>query len=365
MGRRFLAGTLAVVLSAVTLLVGLAQPAQASRKAREKAWRYSTYAGTAGTAAALAKGKGTWALIGGGATLLSYSQWRNEIRRRHNRRGSYADYRRYRANWYRHHRRRYVAGQKPLHEGTQAGKPAPRVEPEQGLSALSHRRVAPIRIGATGSPHSLPPTGRDTWRLGAVRPDSYPDPLAVHGAVDPVQARAVVVHKGCPDHQRGLPVLRLLVSRQRGATRHPHSSEHHPALLLQEPLPDPETRFYSQWRLQAGPPAPGAVFHLELVNRLGGEERIACRPLPGISRSPRKPSRECRGTVQMHEKSGPLPPEIGLEGCGPQAEVSTGFAQPAGLKPLGARFNNDFRSTAVHSPPPCLSISSAGRCSSG
>jgi hypothetical protein len=104
MRKQFLASALAAAVGAGSIITGLAQPAAARNKSRENAWRIGTYAGAAGTAYALSQGKGTWALIGAGATLLSYTQWKKEIQRRHHRRGSYADYQRYRSNWYRHHR---------------------------------------------------------------------------------------------------------------------------------------------------------------------------------------------------------------------------------------------------------------------
>jgi threonine/homoserine/homoserine lactone efflux protein len=49
---------------------------------------------------------GTWALLAGGATLLSYTQWRHEMKRRH-RREDRATYYRYRSEWYRRHHRRH------------------------------------------------------------------------------------------------------------------------------------------------------------------------------------------------------------------------------------------------------------------
>lgn len=103
MKRQIVTGALAAILAAGSLCLGIAQPAQAASKAREKAWRYSTYAATAGTAAALAKGKGTWALVGAGAGLLSYSQWKREVRDRHEKNASYSRYAAYKRNWYRRH----------------------------------------------------------------------------------------------------------------------------------------------------------------------------------------------------------------------------------------------------------------------
>jgi len=106
MKQRIMTGALAAILSVGSLCLGIAQPAQASHsKAREKAWRYSTYAGTAGTAAALATGHGTWGLIGAGATLLSYTQWKKEVNRRHEH-ASKARYAAYRRSWYKRHAKR-------------------------------------------------------------------------------------------------------------------------------------------------------------------------------------------------------------------------------------------------------------------
>lgn len=98
--KNVLSMALAVVLAAGCLLFGSARPAEARRghsKSRENAWRTGTYVGGAATAAALAKGKGTWALIGAGATALSYTQWKKEQKRRH-RDESYSSYRRYRSS---------------------------------------------------------------------------------------------------------------------------------------------------------------------------------------------------------------------------------------------------------------------------
>ena len=83
-----------------------AAPAMARTNSRERAWRTGTYLGGAGTIAALATGHGTWALLAGGATLLSYTQWRHEMKRRH-RREDRATYYRYRSEWYRRHHRRH------------------------------------------------------------------------------------------------------------------------------------------------------------------------------------------------------------------------------------------------------------------
>ena len=98
---------LAAVVAGGCLSLGAISPAAARRRSNssEKAWRIGTYVGAAGTAAALATGKGTLGLIGAGATLLSYSQWRHQVRRRHQDDSRYA-YNRYRRSYYsRHHRR--------------------------------------------------------------------------------------------------------------------------------------------------------------------------------------------------------------------------------------------------------------------
>ena len=104
--RRVVTGFLASATVAGSLFAGVA-PALARKSPanqREKNWRGATYVGAAGTAYALAKGKGTWALIGAGATLLSYNQWKKEIRRRHQRDDSRAAYNRYRSAWHAKHR---------------------------------------------------------------------------------------------------------------------------------------------------------------------------------------------------------------------------------------------------------------------
>lgn len=103
---------LCVALAAILLLSELfagAVPAEARRRSnsRERAWRIGTYVLGAGTIAALASGRGTLALIGGGATLLSYTQWRREMRRRHRRHDLNA-YRSYRRSWLNRHRGRRV-----------------------------------------------------------------------------------------------------------------------------------------------------------------------------------------------------------------------------------------------------------------
>ncbi len=98
MKQRLMTAALAVVMGVggVVATGGVAEAARRTRaNSREKAWRIGTYAGTAATTAALVKGKGTWALIGGGATALSYSQWRKEMKRRHKKDRSRAAYQRY------------------------------------------------------------------------------------------------------------------------------------------------------------------------------------------------------------------------------------------------------------------------------
>src|SRR5438067_13626780 len=106
MNIRTISGGLAALFAAGSLCLAVAKPAEARHSSsRERAWRIGTYAGAAGTAAALATGHGTWGLIGAGATALSYSQWRREMRRRHQS-TSYARYRRYR--YARHHHHRYA-----------------------------------------------------------------------------------------------------------------------------------------------------------------------------------------------------------------------------------------------------------------
>ena len=106
---RAICGGLTAVIAAGCLSLGTISPAEARGGSREKAWRIGTYVGSGATIAALAKGKGTWALIGAGATALSYSQWKKEQRRRHRAydRAAYARYRRahYRRHHYRRHRR--------------------------------------------------------------------------------------------------------------------------------------------------------------------------------------------------------------------------------------------------------------------
>jgi hypothetical protein len=95
---RFTTLGLAAVMGIGSLTVFTA-PAEARRRranSSEKAWKAGTYLGAAGTAAAFLTGKGTLGLIGLGATALSYSQWKKEVRKRHDRNTSYAAYRRYR-----------------------------------------------------------------------------------------------------------------------------------------------------------------------------------------------------------------------------------------------------------------------------
>jgi hypothetical protein len=100
MRTRWYAGALAAILGLTGF--GFVAPTPAAGD-REKTYRIGTYIGSAATIYALAKGEGTWALVGGGATLLSYSQWRKAARRRRAREDRSA-YRRYRTNWLRKHR---------------------------------------------------------------------------------------------------------------------------------------------------------------------------------------------------------------------------------------------------------------------
>src|ERR1700712_757805 len=79
--KRAVSAVLATAVAAGMFLVGAARPAEA--KGSENLWRLGTYLGAAGTGVALAKGRGTWALIGAGATALSYSQWKKSVSRRH------------------------------------------------------------------------------------------------------------------------------------------------------------------------------------------------------------------------------------------------------------------------------------------
>lgn len=100
-------GFLAAAMLASCLLIGSPYSAGAGPKSREKTYRIGTYIGGAATIAALAKGKGTWALIGGGATLLSYRQWKKAARRRRQN-DSAAAYRAYRTRWLRQNRGRRI-----------------------------------------------------------------------------------------------------------------------------------------------------------------------------------------------------------------------------------------------------------------
>ena len=107
---RFTTLGLATVIGLGSLVVAGA-PAEARRgrhraNSSEKAWKAGTYLGAAGTAAALLTGKGTLGLIGAGATALSYSQWKKEVRRRHDRDTSYSSYQRYRNRHARYRRTR-------------------------------------------------------------------------------------------------------------------------------------------------------------------------------------------------------------------------------------------------------------------
>lgn len=102
MNKRTTSGFLAAVMLATGLSLGMAPAAQAADK--EKLYRIGTYIGGAGTIYALARGRGTWALIGGGATLLSYNQWKKEASRRRQRDRSLRAYRSYRTGWLQRHK---------------------------------------------------------------------------------------------------------------------------------------------------------------------------------------------------------------------------------------------------------------------
>ena len=106
MKQRYWAGGLAGLMLIGSL--GLVSPAEAGRvSSKEKGWRIGTYIAGAGTIAALATGNDTWALVGGGATLLSYTQWRKYARRRRAREDR-AAYRAYRTAWLRKHKGRRI-----------------------------------------------------------------------------------------------------------------------------------------------------------------------------------------------------------------------------------------------------------------
>lgn len=108
MKTRFLSGTLASVFLAGGLSVAPISAAYAE-SSKEKLFRLGTYLGTAGTIYALARGEDTWALVGGGATLLSYTQWKNEVKdRNRDERDRRAAYRRYRTNWLQKHKGKRV-----------------------------------------------------------------------------------------------------------------------------------------------------------------------------------------------------------------------------------------------------------------
>jgi hypothetical protein len=79
---RHLSGGLAGLMLGCALMAGSPAPAGASRSG-ERLWRTGTYLGTAGTVAALLSNKDTLALVGAGATYLSYTQWKREVKRRH------------------------------------------------------------------------------------------------------------------------------------------------------------------------------------------------------------------------------------------------------------------------------------------
>jgi hypothetical protein len=100
---RLMSAALAVstLMGALTLSVSAPLPAAAKK---EDTYRIGTYLGSAATIYALSKGKGTWALIGGGATLLSYNQWKKEASRRRQRDRSQRAYQSYRSKWLQNHR---------------------------------------------------------------------------------------------------------------------------------------------------------------------------------------------------------------------------------------------------------------------
>ena len=104
MRQRTYAGLLAGLMMLGALVLP-AVPAEARSSRKEKAWRIGTYVAGAGTIAALATGNDTWALVGGGATLLSYTQWRKEMKGRHKDEAARrAAYRQYRTSWFKKHK---------------------------------------------------------------------------------------------------------------------------------------------------------------------------------------------------------------------------------------------------------------------
>jgi hypothetical protein len=105
MRQRTTAAFLAAVITISGLAFGTAAPAAADK---EKTYRIGTYLGSAATIYALAKGEGTWAVVGGAATLLSYSQWKKEAERRRKRDRSRSAYRAYRTRWLQQHRGRRI-----------------------------------------------------------------------------------------------------------------------------------------------------------------------------------------------------------------------------------------------------------------
>jgi hypothetical protein len=107
-GRRFLSAGMAALMACGLLTFGAA-PAQARENSNERLWKYGTYAGAAGTALALLKRKHTWALVGAGATALSYTQWKREADQR-NRRERLARERRQRLNRQSSYQQGYRAG---------------------------------------------------------------------------------------------------------------------------------------------------------------------------------------------------------------------------------------------------------------
>ena len=105
--RRLMSAALAATTLVGGLTLAVSAPVPAAAK-KEDLYRAGTYLGSAATIYALSKGKGTWALIGGGATLLSYSQWKKEVGRRHQRDRSARAYQNYRSSWFRSHRGKRV-----------------------------------------------------------------------------------------------------------------------------------------------------------------------------------------------------------------------------------------------------------------
>lgn len=99
MKRQLMAGLLAF-----STLGGIVGTATAAHAANEKMWRMGTYLGSAATIYSIARGEDTWALVGGGATLLSYLQWKRAVKSRHERDSSRRRYSQYRKAWLNKHR---------------------------------------------------------------------------------------------------------------------------------------------------------------------------------------------------------------------------------------------------------------------